>query len=150
MVPGPLRKQMRPKRNQTARISIKTQTRPQERPFLMLLRLAVTQEQHGYDEGLFKKALGINILQTKKMGDGETNQFPSKSSISWPKATLSLLEMYMDSEEQVLSMKPKSSHPVARNTSEMFLLSCSFHCSQCVPCLFRTSELHRMSYHRVA
>lgn len=32
----------------------------------MLLKLAVTQEQHGYDEVLLKKASGINILQTEK------------------------------------------------------------------------------------
>lgn len=148
--PGAFEKQMRPKPNRTAGISIKTRTRPQEWPFLLLLRLAVTQEQHGHDEGLFKKALGINTLRTEKMRDEETNQFPSKSPTSWPKAVPSLLETDIDSEEQGLSTKPKWNHPVARNTSEMFLLSCPFHFSQCLPCLFRTSELHRMSCHRVA
>lgn len=73
---GPLRKQMRPTRNWTAGILIKTRTLPQERPFLMLLKLAVTQEQHGDDEGLFKKASGINILQTEKKEMGRLTNFP--------------------------------------------------------------------------
>lgn len=40
------------------------------------------------------------------MGDKETNHFPSNSSISWPKAILSLLQTYTGSEEQGLSIKP--------------------------------------------
>lgn len=73
--------------------------------------------------GAVEKGLRNKYFTDWKMGDGETNQFPSNSSTSWPKAILSLLETYMDSEEQGLSMKPKLSHPMEKNTSEMFLLS---------------------------
>lgn len=34
--------------------------------FLMLLQLAGTQRQHNCDEGLWNKALQMNILQTEK------------------------------------------------------------------------------------
>lgn len=62
----------------------------------MLLKLAVTQRQHGYDESLCNKALGMTILQTENW-DRETNQFPSNLSISWPKAIPHLLQTYTDS-----------------------------------------------------
>ena len=42
----------------------------------MLLKLAVTQRQHGYDEGLCNKALEINILQTEKWEIRRLTTFP--------------------------------------------------------------------------
>lgn len=61
------------------------------------------------------------------MGDEATNQLLSNSSISWPKAILSFIDKLALTEEQGLSIKLKFSHPVARRTSEMFLLSSPFY-----------------------
>lgn len=67
---------MRPKRNRTAEILIKNRAQTPELPFVMLLTLAAIQEQHGHDEGLFQKALGINMLQTEKWEMGKLTNFP--------------------------------------------------------------------------
>lgn len=65
--------------------------------------------------------LGSKYFRDRKIGDGEIKQFPSNSSISWPRAILPLLQTHTDSEEQGLSMKSKLSHSVEGHTSQMFL-----------------------------
>lgn len=143
-VPGPLRNQRRPKRNRTAGILIKNRAQTQELPFVMLLMLAATQEQHGYDEGLFKKALGINILQTEKWEMGKLTNFPPTLPLPGLKQYCPCYKLTWTQRNTAFLWSQNWVILWGETHQKYFLLSCPFHFSQCVPFLFGTSELHRM------